>query len=202
MLSVASPTFPVPTNIPCSYDYNILHNIKCEHSPAENLQEGSVGNLNGHRVNDWRSIKCEEQLQDLNEQQCGLPSMDMCQVSTSTCDVNQLTEVKREKKADSDEHGRSRGETRQWIVDKDGLLKEVKAEQTLCASVVLPVEDSTSSENVKIALYEIESQLNVHDIVQIDAIPFTRTTRGKSLASSCVLKGHKQTQTDGKQYRA
>ena len=104
------------------------------------MQEGSVGNLNGCRVNDlavtdWQSVKCEEQLQELNEQQSSLAFMDTYQVST--CDFDQLTEVKQEKKADCGEYGRSRDETRHWIVGEDGLLKEIKAEQTIGVSVVM-----------------------------------------------------------------
>ena len=66
VLSTAA--FSVPTGIPtnCSYDYNILQNIKCEHQLTENMAKDIAAIQTGHSVDDSNvsgllSVKCEEQ---------------------------------------------------------------------------------------------------------------------------------------------
>ena len=65
VLSTAA--FAVPSDIPtnCSYDYNILQNIKCEHKLPENMARDTASIQTGHSA-DVRiascllSVKCEK----------------------------------------------------------------------------------------------------------------------------------------------
>ena len=114
-LSTVCAIFPVPANNPtdCSDDYKCLQNIKSEHKLAENLHENSADGQMGDPVDDDRivsslqSVQCEEQSQELNEQQAIFPFMNTDEVSMLTGDVNELTEVKPQKKTDPGEYGRN-----------------------------------------------------------------------------------------------
>ena len=208
VLSTAS--FPVPSDIPttCSYDYEILQNIKCEHQLPENMARDNAGIQNGHNVDDrivsgLLNVKCEEQRQEVDEQQAILPFMDKDQVPTRSCDVNKLTGVMPEKKTDSDECDRKSDGTRHWVVCPGGVLKEVKAEHTLGASDVLPHEDgshnidqkpygSSSTNHVKM---ESESPLKFQEGTHPGVKHFTCDTCGKSFAKFNSLKVHERTHT-------
>ena len=65
----ATTTSPVPAYNPryCSYDGNILQNIKSEHKLPENMHEDSQTGRS--IVSVLQSVKCEERLQELNEQE-------------------------------------------------------------------------------------------------------------------------------------
>ena len=95
VLSTAA--FPVPSDIPtnCSYDYNILQNVMCEHRLPENIPKDIAGIQNGHSADDrivsgLPSVKCEEQRQEVDGQQSILPFMDKDKVPTRSCDVNKI----------------------------------------------------------------------------------------------------------------
>ena len=84
-------TFPVTADNPsyCSYDWNILQNMKREHKLPENMHEDSTDSQNGDSVvSGLQSVKCEEQIHELNEQQAILPPVNTDLASTWTCDVN------------------------------------------------------------------------------------------------------------------
>ena len=143
----------MPANNPtyCSYESIISQTIKCELELPENLQEGGTGNHQEHGVGDiivfgLESVKCEEQLQDLHQKQAIHSSVDTDQrsdgKSTWTFDVN---EVKAENKASRDEHGRNSDEVKHWVVCPGGVLKEVKAEDTLGVSEISPLKMLTQN---------------------------------------------------------
>ena len=132
-VSNATTTFPVPVDNPnyCSYDWNVLQNIKYEHKLSENMREDSTDSEQGHSIlSDLQSVKCEEQPEELNEQQAILPPVNTDLASARACDVNELTAVKRENNVDIGEYDRNSVEMRHWIVCPLGVLEEVKAEYT------------------------------------------------------------------------
>ena len=141
VVSTVSATFPFPTNNPsyCSYDYNILQNIRCENDLPENIRKDITegDSVDDRIVSGLQSVKCEEQ--DLNERRAILQFTNTDKTSALTYDANELTKVKREE-ADPDEYGRNSDETRHWVVCQGGVLKEVKTEHTLDVSDILPVE--------------------------------------------------------------
>ena len=64
----ASSTFPVPADNPthCSYDYQIVRNMKCEYKPPENMHGYNAYIQTNHSVHDHigyglQSVKCEPQ---------------------------------------------------------------------------------------------------------------------------------------------
>ena len=130
VLYTASSTFPVPANnqTHCSGDYKIVRNMKREHTPAESIHGYNAAIQKNHSDDDdgdgLQRVKCEEQLQEFNEQQAVIPSRNADQASMLSCDVNEITEVK----ADIDEFCRNSDETRHRVVCHGGVLKQVKAE--------------------------------------------------------------------------
>ena len=143
VLHTDSSTFQVPSNnqTHCSYDYEIVRNIKCERKPPENMHEYSADIQKNYSVDDdigygLQRVKCEEQPQEFNEQRAVIPSRNADQASMLSCDVNKITEVK----ADPGEYSRNSDDTKHWVVCQGGVLKQVKAEYTLGVSL-LPAED-------------------------------------------------------------
>ena len=125
----------------CSYDYNILQNIKCEHKLPEDMHKYTADSERGHTIDDrivsgLQSVKCEEHREELNGRQDIRPSVKTEQASLCTRGVNDLTNVKPEKKAEYDRNGDA---TRHWFVCPGGVLKQVKVEHTV--SDILPAED-------------------------------------------------------------
>ena len=142
-LYTASSTFPVPVNNTshCSDEYKIARNVKCAHTPPENMHEYNADIQKNHNVDDdigygLQSVKYEEQPQDFNELQAVIPSMNADQAPMLSCDANKIPEVK----ADHDEYSRNSDATRHWVVCQGGVLKLVKAEYTLGVSL-LPAEE-------------------------------------------------------------
>ena len=76
VVSTVSATFPVPANIPtyCSYDYKILHKLKCElPENTDSAYSRKVHSVDDRIVSILQSVKCEEQGQKFNEQRYIIP---------------------------------------------------------------------------------------------------------------------------------
>ena len=192
VLSTVSATFPVPANNPryCCYDYNISHKLKFE------LPENTHNNVDDRNVSGWQSVKCEEQGQESNEQRSIIPLNNTDQTTTWPCDINKLTEVKPEK-ADTEEHDRNSDETRHWIVCQDGVLKEIKAENTRGVSEILLAEHGSQNveEKQRVSFTnhsnnECGSHLKVHEIMSAGVKPFICDTCGKSFTRMSNLIVH------------
>ena len=199
VLSTASATFPVPaTNSTyCSYDYNILQNIKCEHNPQENILEDNTVSQTSPSVYDGvisglQSVKCE---------QGGIiPFMNTAQASAWACDENDLTEVKLEKKTDPDEYDRNSDETRHWVVCQGGVLKEVKEEHALGVSEILPdevydhnVDQTQHTSSINHAKLECGSQLTVQERTHTGVEPYSCKMCARSFAHFSALSVHERT---------
>ena len=214
LVSTVSATFPVSAINPTHYwdGYNILQNIKREHELPGDMQEdiGSSQKDNsvvGCIVTGLQSVKCENQLQELNEQQAILPFIDPVQSSTWTCDVDEIDEVKPNKIAYPDEYSGNSDETRHWIVFPGGVLKEVKAEHTVGVSEVLSVEDGNPNVDKKQYYNETNhakmgciSQLNVCEKMHTGVKHFTSDTCEKSSIHTGGLETHQGTHTLVKSY--
>ena len=195
VLSTVSATFPFPANhlTYCSYDYQILKNIRCEYELPENMHEDSaeVHSVDDKIASGLQSAKCEEQ--ELNKRQAILPFVNADKTSAWTYDVNELTEVKLETKVDPDEYDRNSDDTRHWIVCQGGVLKQVKAEHTLDVSDdILAVEDGSHNVDQKLCNSStnhatMEYQITVPERTGTCVKPFTCDTCGKSLVKSAEL---------------
>ena len=113
----------------------VLQCIAYAHERPEDVQTGDVcarqvGGIHGHTVKCLRSVKCEEDSKEFNEQSHVLPASSTEQETNRTNDANETIQVKREKKEYPDGYDRSSEVTRHWIVCPRGVLKEVKAEHT------------------------------------------------------------------------
>ena len=204
-LSNATTTFPVPVDNPnnCSYDGNVLQNIKCEHKLSENMREDSTDSEKGHSiVSDLQSVKCEERQQELNEQQAILPPVNTQLASTWTCDVNEVAALKPENNVDLDEYDRNIVETRHWVVCPGGVLKEVKTEQTRDASEILPVEEGSHNvdqkhddSSTKHAKMKCRIQVKVREGTHAGVKPFECGTCGIYFINSDALKVHESIHT-------
>ena len=202
VVSTVSATFPFPTNNPsyCSYDYNILQNITCEHELPETIRKyiAEGDSVDDRIVSGLQSVKCEKE--ESNERRAILPFMNTDKTSAWACDANELTEVKQEK-ADPDDYGRNSDETRHWIVCQGGVLKEVKAEHTLGVSDMLAVEGGSHNVDRKLGNSctnhaTMECQLTVPERTRTCVKHFTCVTCGKSLVKSAeVLKVLERTHT-------
>ena len=104
--------------------------IKCEdghsgsmHEDSMRIQQSQPGNTN---------VTVDEQQQGLNGLECSTSLTNTYNMPTWTCAASEFVEVKPEPDRDSDpgEFDGVSEKTRQWIVDEDGLLKEVKTEPT------------------------------------------------------------------------
>ena len=139
------------------------------------MYEGGSDSQNGHSVDDriisgLQSVKSEKHRHELNQQRHILPFENTLQASTLTCDVNEMTDVKPEKKTEPDEYDGNSDETRHWIACPGGVLKEVKAEPNIGVSEILPLEDGSHNVDQKQrcrssnhAKMECERRLNVHE---------------------------------------
>ena len=199
-----STTCPPDITTCCSYDYNILSNIKYEQILPENMHEDSVDSQRGRGVGDrvvtgLKSVKCEVQRPALIEQQTILPIMDTHLVSMKSCNVKE--EMKPEKKADPGEYSRTSSETRHWVVSSDGVLEEVKSEHTYGVSDILSVEDfGANVDNVQYwsgtndAIMECESQLSVSERKYTGVKHYIGDTCGTSFSHQNAVKGRERPQ--------
>ena len=188
-------TCPLPPDITtcCSFDYNILSNIKCEQILPDNMQEDSADSQRGRGVDErvvtgLQSVKCEGQRPELIEQDTIPPFMDTYIVSMKSCNVEELTEMKPEKNADPDEYSRTSSETRHWVVCPHGVLEEVKPEHTHGVSDIVSVEDFSEND----AKMECESQLSVRERNYTDVKHFIGDTSGKSFVHQNDIKGRER----------
>ena len=195
VLYTVSASVPFPTNNPTYCSHGYVQNIRCENKLPEHMHKDSAegDSVDDQIVSSLQSVKCDEQVQEFNEQRSILPLMNTDKTSASTYGVNELTKVKREK-ADPDEYGRNSDETRHWIVCQGGVLKEVKAEHTLDVSDSSAVEDGSHNVDQKQCNSNtnhatMDCQLTVPERTRTRVKPFTCVTCGKSLVKSAeVLK--------------
>ena len=205
--SVVYATFILAANNPtyCYYECILSETIKCEPKLPDDLQEDGAGNQHDHGVDGrillgLQSVKCEEQLQELHEQQAFHSSINTDQASTWTCDVN---EVKVENKASRGEHGRNSDEVKQWVVCPGRVLKQVKAEHTLGVSDISPVEDIDPKAHISSTNHskmKCGSQLEVHERTGTGVKHLTVDTCGQSVAVYNTLVMHERTHTGVKPY--
>ena len=208
-LSTVSVTFSVPAIKPtyCTNDYNNLQNIKREHKLPGDMhkdigscqKDHSVG---GCVVTSLQTVKCEKQLQELNEQHAVLPFMDTYQSSSGTCDVDEIDEVKPNKITHPDVYSGTSDETIHWIVCQGGVLKEVKGEHTFGVSEILSVEDGNHNVDKKQyyngtnhAKMECGSQLNVRAKTHTYTTHLTSDTCEKSFIRPGGLEGQQRKHT-------
>ena len=199
VLYTASSTFQCPSynQTHCSDADKIIRNITCEHIPAENMHGYNADIQKNHSVDDHigyrlHRVKCEEQPQDFNEQQAVIPSWNADQASMSSCDVNEITEVK----TDPNEYSRNSDETKHWVVCQGGVLKQLKAEYTIGVSL-LPAEDGNVNVGKKYVNYsktrakmEHGSELDIDGNNRTVVKPFSSDTSAKSIVKSYVLNVH------------
>ena len=201
VLPTVSAIFPVSAINPtyCTNDYNIEHKLPGDvlEDICSSQKETSVG---GCIITGLRSVKCEKQLQELNEQQAILPFMDADKSSKWTCDVNEIDEVKPNKITHPDEYNVNSDETRHWIVCPGGVLKEVKVEHTVGVSDILSVEIGNLNDDKKHyyngtnhAKMECDSTLNVRE--KTDAGVKHGDTCEKSFIHPSALDRHQRTHT-------
>ena len=109
--------------------------IKCEDGHSGTMQEdimriqqSQIVDVNSETQNDT----VDEQQQGLDDIEYSMSFTNTYNMPTRTCNASEFVEVKPEPDRDSDpgEFDGVSEKTRQWIVDDDGLLKEVKTERT------------------------------------------------------------------------
>ena len=103
--------------------------IKCEDGHSETMHEDIMGIQQSQNV-DVNSV--DEQQQGLDDIEYSMSFTNTYNMPTRTCNASEFVEVKQDPDRDSDpgEFDGISEKTRQWIVDDDGLLKEVKTEPT------------------------------------------------------------------------
>ena len=202
VLSTVSATFPVPAINPtyCTNDYDILQNINREHKQPGDMHEDIGSSQTNHSVGGCivtclQSVKCDQQLQELNEQQSILPFIDTDQSSTWTCDVNEIDGVKPNEITHPDEYNGNSDETRHWVVCPGGVLKEVKAELSVGVSDILPIEEKLFCKGTTHAKMYFESKTKVPEKTHTGVKHFTSSsdTCEKSFVRPSGIEMHQRT---------
>ena len=128
--SVYIPAYYSDDNIP-------THMIKCEDGHSKAIQEDIMRIhqsqiVNVHVNTEIRNVTVDEQLQGMDDIEYNTSFTNTYNMPTSTCNAREFAEMKQDPDSESDpgEFDGVREKTRQWIVDEDGLLKEVKTEPT------------------------------------------------------------------------
>ena len=149
-------------------DYNVSQGITYADGRPEDVHAGIVcsrqgDGFHGHMVKCVLSVKCEERIQELNEQCIVLPFNNTDQETNWTRDDDETIQVKLEKKEYPDGYDRSSEVTRHWVVYPGGVLKEVKAEHTSCVSEILAIEDGNENVDCKLRTRSCTDRNNSHD---------------------------------------
>ena len=170
MYSAESADCGISVDIPihCMDDYNVLQCATYYHKRPADVEASDVYNrhgdgIQGHIVNCFPSVKCEEHRPELNEQRHVLPVNSTDQETNWTLDVNETIQVKQEKKEYPDGYDRSSEVTKHWIVCPGGVLKEVKAEHTSDVSEILSVDSSNENVGCKIRTRTSTHLNNIND---------------------------------------
>ena len=121
----------------CSGDNITTQMIKCEDGHSKAIQEDIMciqrsKIIDVHVNTETQNVTVEEQQHGLNGLECSTSFTNTYNMPTSTYNASEFVEVKQDPDRDSDpgEFDGVSEKTRQWIVDEDGLLKEVKTEPT------------------------------------------------------------------------
>ena len=221
--------------IHCMDDYSVLQGITCAREPPEDVQAANTFcqqgyGIHGHMVKCLPRVKCEERIQELNDQSHVLPFNNTDQETNWTNDANETIQVKREKKEYPDGYDRSSEVTRHWVVCPGGVLKEVKAEHTSDVSDILSVGGCNENVDCKLCTHTCrynnihdddmngklctdstcdmsstqsrrhDNVLKVHDRTSKGVKHLTCDTCGKQFAYLSQLKVHERTHTDVKPF--
>ena len=124
-------------DIPAHYSGNNVTTqiIKCEDGHSEAMQEDIMRIQQSQIVDvnsETQNVTVDEQQQGLDDIEYSMSFTNTYNMPTRTCNASEFVEVKQDPDRDSDpgEFDGVTEKTRQWIVDDDGLLKEVKTEPT------------------------------------------------------------------------
>ena len=191
MSSTVSTDCEVSADIPehCMFDYNVLHGIKYEHErPEEMHTDNAYGrqgyDIQGQVVQRLKSVKWEENIQELSVQRRVLPIISTDLESNSMCDADGNVQLKPEQKEDPDGCDANNEAPRQWVVSPGGILKEVKAEHTSDASDILSVEDCSKNVGHK---QRTHNTVSYNNNIQTDVKVSAHSTCGES---STQFRGH------------
>ena len=119
----------------CSDDNIPTQMIQCEDGHSKAIQEDIMciqrsKIIDVHVNTETQNVTVDGQQQGLHDLECSTACTNTYNMPTWTCSSSEFVEVKQDPDADSGEFERVGETTRQWIVDEDGLLKEVKTERT------------------------------------------------------------------------
>ena len=169
-------------------DYNTCAHERSEDVQTSHAYSRQVDGIHGHMVKCLPGLKCEEHIQDLNEQSHVLPFISTYEETTWTNDANQTIQVKQEKKEYSDGYDGSTEMTRRWAVCPGGVLEEVKAGHTTYISDILDGEDCSLTAGCKLCTRSCTYHNNIHDEKMNDNL---------STDSTCGVPSTQFTQHDG-----
>ena len=179
-----------------SVDHGMIHNIKVEDKQPElcqedrTWQEGPRSNI--PVINDFKSLKHEEEQEAVSEQQnvFQMHNTDQLSAWTGQCE---LATVKQERFC-PDEYDIDGNNTRHWVVCEAGLLKEVKGE----------LQETRATENHSVNSDQQKECSGGHFVyvnsMQSCVKPFICKVCGKSFNDAISLEMHETIHTVGKQH--